>query len=539
MAFFDIDIPTAIKLCAMADLSIVALLWLYRYEGGSKRALSFFVYGQFLRALGMLLISFRGIIPLLLSAHVGNILVYIGIALEIFAFTLISPSRFRLTEPLIAVVVTGALLFASIDFLYPDQAVAKTRYVLVSSLVISSLYALGGLSLFGATCSSRLRKGLGAIFIVLALCFLGRLHPSFAHGMNIFTPGLIQSLTFVAILIATIVCGIGFMLLMHEAADKALRLAATTDALTGLANRRRFNEVLNTEFFRLKRSGAPLSLIILDVDYFKRFNDRYGHVQGDECLRAIGQAIKASVHRPPDLAARFGGEEFVVIAPETGANGALALAERIRHAVTRLEIPHEDNTAAPHVTASLGVATRYASELETPESLVELADQALYQAKHSGRNQTQIRLRQEDEVGKRPGFVRLLWNDMAESGHPRLDEEHKALFDQANLLLSAIADGQTKAECRVLLDRAMEIIAGHFRDEIELIATTPFPDIDHHRRCHQALLGKVVKMSERFDHDELSISELFGFLAHDVIVQHIMGEDRKFFPYLPTPDLEG
>lgn len=523
----------------MADLSIVALLWLYRYEGGSKRALSFFVSGQFLRALGMSLISFRGIIPLLLSAHVGNILVYIGIALEIFAFTLISPSRFRLTEPLIAVVVTGALLFASIDFLYPDQAVAKTRYVLVSSLVISSLYALGGLSLFGATCSSRLRKGLGAIFIVLALCFLGRLHPSFAHGMNIFTPGLIQSLTFVAILIATIVCGIGFMLLMHEAADKALRLAATTDALTGLANRRRFNEVLNTEFFRLKRSGAPLSLIILDVDYFKRFNDRYGHVQGDECLRAIGQAIKASVHRHPDLAARFGGEEFVVIAPETGANGALALAERIRHAVTRLEIPHEDNTAAPHVTASLGVATRYASELETPESLVELADQALYQAKHSGRNQTQIRLRQEDEVGKRPGFVRLLWNDMAESGHPRLDEEHKALFDQANLLLSAIVDGQTKAECRVLLDRAMEIIAGHFRDEIELIATTPFPDIDHHRRCHQALLGKVVKMSERFDHDELSISELFGFLAHDVIVQHIMGEDRKFFPYLPTPDLEG
>ncbi|GJA36610.1 hypothetical protein KAM342_18530 [Aeromonas caviae] len=326
---------------------------------------------------------------------------------------------------------------------------------------------------------------------------------------------------------------------MHEAAVKALRLAATTDALTGLANRRRFNEVLNTEFFRLKRSGAPLSLIILDVDYFKRFNDRYGHVQGDECLRAIGQAIKASVHRPPDLAARLGGEEFMVIAPETGANGALALAERIRHAVTRLEIPHEDNTAAPHVTASLGVATCYANELETPESLVELADQALYQAKHSGRNQTQIRLRQEDEVGKRPGFVRLLWNDMAESGHPRLDEEHKALFDQANLLLSAIADGQTKAECRVLLDRTMEIIAGHFRDEIELIATTPFPDIDHHRRCHQALLGKVVKMSERFDHDELSISELFGFLAHDVIVQHIMGEDRKYFPYLPTPDLEG
>ena len=518
---------------------MVALLWLYRYEGGSKRALSFFVSGQLMRAIGISLISLRGDIPLQLSAHAGNILYYVGVALEMFAFTLVSPSRLRIQVPLIAVTVTGALLFANIDLLYPDQAVAKTHYVLVSSLVIGSLYTLGGLSLLGATYSSQLRKGLGAIFIVLALCFFGRVHLSFAHSMSIFTPNWIQSLTFVVILIASIVCSIGFMLLMHEAADQSLKLAATTDMLTGLANRRRLKEVLDTEFFRLKRSGAPFSLIMLDVDHFKRFNDRYGHVQGDECLKAIGQAIKTSVRRPSDLAARFGGEEFVVIVPETNANGALALAERIRRAIARLAIPHEDNTAAPHVTASLGVVTRYASELETPESLVELADQALYQAKQSGRNRTQIGFRPENEVGNRPVFVRLVWNDMAESGHPQLDEEHKALFDQANDLLSAIVEGRTKVECRTLLDCTLVNIAGHFKDEIKLVAATPFPDIEHHRRCHQALLAKAVKMSERFDRDEIPISELFGFLAHEVIVQHIMGEDRKFFPYLPMPDLDG
>ena len=191
------------------------------------------------------------------------------------------------------------------------------------------------------------------------------------------------------------------------------------------------------------------------------------------------------------------------------------------------------------MTVSLGVVSRYANEVSTPESLVELADQALYEAKQSGRNRTKVMPRQKDEVGKVPELVRLVWNDTAESGHALLDEEHKMLFDQANQLLSAVVEGRPRPECRALLDQMLETIAGHFRDEAAILVTTSFPYLEHHLQCHKALLSEAFEMSGRFDRDELSIGELFGFLAYEVIARHILGEDRKFFPYLPTPDNEG
>ena len=354
--------------------------------------------------------------------------------------------------------------------------------------------------------------------------------------MTIFTPHAIQFLSFLAMLIATIVSGLGFMLVMHEESDKALKLAATTDSLTTLANRRRFNEVLSIEFGRLKRSGAPLSLIMLDVDHFKRFNDRYGHVQGDECLRRISQAIKTVVCRASDLAARYGGEEFVVVAPETDAKGVMTLAENIRRAVEELVIPHKDNTAASHVTVSLGVVTRAGTELERPESFVDLADQALYEAKQTGRNRTKVMLTQKAKAGTGPGLVRLVWNGMAESGNAKLDEQHKALFDHANQLLSAVLKGRPKQECKSLLDQTLEAIIVHFKDEEAVLMGTSFPDTEHHIQCHRALLTKAHEMSERFDQNELSIGELFSFLAHEVVAQHILIEDMKFFPYLEQGD---
>ena len=136
------------------------------------------------------------------------------------------------------------------------------------------------MGLLGAHYSSLLRKVLAAIFIVLALFYFGRVYLAQAYGMAIFTPHPVQSLTFVVLLVASIVCGLGFLLVAHEESDQALRLAAITDPLTKLDNRRRFNEVLNNEYFRLKRSGAQLSLIMIDVDHFKRFNDRYGACPG-------------------------------------------------------------------------------------------------------------------------------------------------------------------------------------------------------------------------------------------------------------------
>jgi diguanylate cyclase (GGDEF)-like protein len=158
---------------------------------------------------------------------------------------------------------------------------------------------------------------------------------------------------------------------------------AHTDTLTRLANRRRFDEVLAHELARAARGNTPLALILLDIDYFKKFNDHYGHPAGDACLQAVGRLLAGQVNRNDDLAARYGGEEFAVILPHTDLAGASAVAERMRGEIMALGMPHQESPFGV-VTASLGVAA-----LVTPldaQDLIARADRQLYQAKHLGRN---------------------------------------------------------------------------------------------------------------------------------------------------------
>ncbi|HBA66669.1 MAG: GGDEF domain-containing protein [Gammaproteobacteria bacterium HGW-Gammaproteobacteria-10] len=160
---------------------------------------------------------------------------------------------------------------------------------------------------------------------------------------------------------------------------------AGEDKLTHLANRRRFDIVLEQEWLHALRSGTPLSLIMLDVDFFKKFNDRYGHQDGDDCLEQVAGALAQSAKRAIDLVARYGGEEFVVLLSQTTRDDAYTMAERMRQAVERLNIPHQDSTLN-HVTISLGGFTTFAREDMKAEDLVKIADKALYRAKATGRN---------------------------------------------------------------------------------------------------------------------------------------------------------
>ena len=171
-----------------------------------------------------------------------------------------------------------------------------------------------------------------------------------------------------------------------EIEKTAALVNANTDCLTALANRRYFDEMLAIEFLRLKRSESPLSLIMLDVDRFKSFNDYYGHLAGDNCLRQIGLTLRANVSRATDIVARYGGEEFVVVLSDTDRSGAVIIAERIRMAVELLAIPHSDSDVLKYVTVSLGVVTLYPSRLDSMDEIVSLADKAMYFAKNEGRN---------------------------------------------------------------------------------------------------------------------------------------------------------
>lgn len=175
-----------------------------------------------------------------------------------------------------------------------------------------------------------------------------------------------------------------------EIEKNAAQLNSMTDSLTGLSNRRYFDVVLNTEFYRLKQSKATLSLIMLDIDHFKKFNDTYGHLTGDECLKQIGNTLKVIVGRTADTVARFGGEEFIVILPETDVHGAINVAERIRSGVESLKINHSASDTAPYVTVSLGVVSVNPANVLTPKHIVETADKALYAAKNNGRNRMEV-----------------------------------------------------------------------------------------------------------------------------------------------------
>ncbi len=171
-------------------------------------------------------------------------------------------------------------------------------------------------------------------------------------------------------------------------ANGRLEQLAARDGLTGVANRRVFEEHLQREWLRAQREGTELSLLMLDVDFFKAYNDALGHQQGDDCLRKVAAVAADHAARPGDLAARYGGEEFAVVLPATGAAGAQAVAEEIRTSLAALAVPHPASSVSPRVTISIGIATRRPGRGEEAGSLVSAADAALYRAKHEGRDRS-------------------------------------------------------------------------------------------------------------------------------------------------------
>jgi diguanylate cyclase (GGDEF)-like protein len=173
-----------------------------------------------------------------------------------------------------------------------------------------------------------------------------------------------------------------------KAQSDLLRQWVYVDGLTGAFNRRFFDERLRSEWGRAARFGTALSVILLDVDYFKRYNDRYGHQEGDDCLRRIAATLTAGLKRPGDFLARYGGEEFVCLLPDTGLEGALQLAEQLGRLVFEQGIAHADSSVAPVVTASLGVCAMREADVVCTESLLREADLRLYRAKSEGRHRT-------------------------------------------------------------------------------------------------------------------------------------------------------
>ncbi len=317
--------------------------------------------------------------------------------------------------------------------------------------------------------------------------------------------------------------------------DHALK-SARIDGLTGIMNRRYFDDSLRREFFQLRRNSMPLSLILMDIDYFKKYNDRYGHIAGDECLRTVAVALQNVVKRPSDVLARYGGEEFVAILPDTLEDGAKRVGEQLRKAIEGLAIPHDCSGTAPYVTISLGVTTVWPSRKDSPEQLLEMADGALYRAKKKGRNRLEIA---SDEVKLKTGvtkngkgFIQLVWEKKNECGIATIDQQHQRLFDTSNKVLSALIEGCAREESLSLIARLLDETVEHFHDEEEMLFSKSYPLAEDHRKKHKELIRKAEEFVGKYHRNELKIDELFNFLAFDVVSEHMYVEDAKYYPYV-------
>jgi len=171
-----------------------------------------------------------------------------------------------------------------------------------------------------------------------------------------------------------------------EAAVKELNQLSSLDGLTGISNRRHFDQYINLEWKRGKRNLKPLSIILADIDFFKNYNDTYGHQAGDNCLKEVAVSLKSVLRRPGDMVFRYGGEEFAVVLPETPKGGAIVLAQKMCQTIQSLNIEHQNSEISSTLTLSLGVSSSLPASNLTPEQLIYAADQALYSAKHEGRN---------------------------------------------------------------------------------------------------------------------------------------------------------
>jgi len=310
--------------------------------------------------------------------------------------------------------------------------------------------------------------------------------------------------------------------LLEEIDDKnrVLRNLVTTDDLTGLATRRLLDSQIPVEMARASRYKENLSLILLDLDHFKRVNDTWGHAVGDEVLVETADAIRGAI-READSVIRWGGEEFMILAPHTDQQGAIVLAEKIRETLATKSHPR-----AGSITASLGVAEWQIGEVRG--EWFKRVDRALYVAKNGGRN----RVAKMEPEGRVPAVpVSLDWLSDFMSGNPLVDEQHRQLVELANKALTMGDLGASRDELEDYLDVLLEHIERHFADEEGALAEAGYPDLISHIECHRGLMRESDLLKKRFLAEALDPLAVFDFLVAQVVVGHMQTEDSKYFPW--------
>lgn len=389
MISFEIDITTVLLFLFFGNLATAGLLAIYSSDFIDQRTYRQFLAGKLLQSISWMLLAMRGKIPDVLSAHVGNSLLLIGFALEALAIISVEKPRKR-WETYYAIVV---VVFIFVFWTFAKQ---PNEYVYISSAFAALMFLSVTIFFVRDSRKSVLRYSLSVIYTVSCLILLVRGTNAFLHAdYKLMSNEFSQNLTFLSTYLLMIISGSSFLLLQRERMDELLRGAnqeldqlAHIDGLTNLANRRKFSENLTYGISESRRRAEPLALIMADIDFFKKYNDYYGHVHGDRCLVQVAQELKQHCRRSTDLISRYGGEEFAIVLMNTDITEASRIAEAVRKGIQNLSIPHADSDVGDCVTLSLGVfsAIPDLDEHDYDWYIIE-ADRRLYHAKRAGRNQ--------------------------------------------------------------------------------------------------------------------------------------------------------
>lgn len=318
----------------------------------------------------------------------------------------------------------------------------------------------------------------------------------------------------------------------HDLAQLRARIAeleklSSTDHLTGAWNRAHLDRVIGTEIDRSFRHRQPLSLLLFDIDHFKRINDTYGHLAGDDVLRELVEVVGANI-RATDMLFRWGGDEFVVLTASTGYRNAEDLAQSLRVAVANHVFPMVGNT----LRTSIGVAEYFGEEGR--EAWFRRLDEALYAAKGGGRDCVVVdRCGSSDLWAEASGVsaLHLVWMEGYECGEPTIDQEHRDLFVLANRLIDASFSRATAPhDFDVALDELLAHIERHFADEEALLEAQGYEKLSGHRKSHAFLLKRGQDLKAAIQAGQFNLGNVVNLLANDIVARHIFAADRDFFP---------
>ena len=306
---------------------------------------------------------------------------------------------------------------------------------------------------------------------------------------------------------------------LKEKNEKLLK-SAITDELTGVYNRKFFEKRVVEEMEIADRANEKISLIIFDLDRFKLVNDNFGHQFGDEVLKRTTQ-IAGDLIRKTDFLNRVGGEEFAIILPNTNKTQAVFVAEKVRKAL-------EDNKhfKVGQVTGSFGVAERM--KAESLRSWYKRADNALYQAKNTGRN----RVVDSDKIDIPLVSLQVQWRQEWNCGNDEIDEQHDKILQIANDLIAKVYAGASHNECMDMIKLFLEYVVNHFATEERILMEIEYDGLIAHIKKHEYLTNKAIYLKECYEKKELQPAAFLSFIIDEVVVEHLTKEDTKFFALL-------